>query len=83
LWSALSLITLLAGTAAILFAFGKFNYLGWKGLPSPAHPQMLPGRPSASQQATIKFFVIVTLLFLAQVLVGAACWGKSWALTNS
>ena len=72
LWSALSLITLLAGTAAILFAFGKFNYLGWKGLPSPAHPQMLPGRPSASQQATIKFFVIVTLLFLAQVLVGAA-----------
>ena len=72
LWSALSLITLLAGIAAILFAFGKFNYLGWKGLPSPAHPQMLPGRPSASQQATIKFFVIVTLLFLAQVLVGAA-----------
>ena len=32
LWSALSLITLLAGTATILFAFGKFDYLGWKGL---------------------------------------------------
>ena len=72
LWSALSLITLLAGTATILFAFGKFNYLGWKGVDAPVYPQMLPGRASASQQATIKFFVIVTLLFLAQVLVGAA-----------
>ncbi len=72
LWSALSLITLLAGTAAILFAFGKFDYLGWKGLISPAHPLILPGRASPCQKATIKFFVIVTLLFLAQVLVGAA-----------
>ena len=31
LWSALSLITLLAGTAAVLFAFGRFHFLGWKG----------------------------------------------------
>lgn len=30
LWSALSLITLLGGTASILFFFGKFHYLGWK-----------------------------------------------------
>lgn len=29
LWSALSLIVLLAGTAAVLLAFGKFDYLGW------------------------------------------------------
>ncbi|MFA5183340.1 MAG: cbb3-type cytochrome c oxidase subunit I, partial [Syntrophales bacterium] len=72
LWSALSLVTLLAGTAVILFAFGKFDYLGWKGIASPAHPLMLPGRASPSQQATIKFFLVITLLFLAQVLVGAA-----------
>jgi len=72
LWSALSLITLLAGTAAILSAFGKFDYLGWRGIDAPAHPQMLPGRASATQKATIKFFLVVTLLFLAQVLVGAA-----------
>ncbi len=72
LWSALSLITLLAGTAAILFAFGKFNYLGWKGVSPPVHPLMLPGEATESQRATIKFFVIVTLLFLLQVLVGAA-----------
>jgi|UniRef100_A0A7V6A4S5 nitric oxide reductase subunit B len=72
LWSALSLITLLAGTAAILFFFGKFNYLGWKGLPPAEHRLMLPGEAGPSQQGTVKFFVVVTLLFLAQVLVGAA-----------
>ena len=72
LWSALSLITLLAGTAAILFAFGKFDYLGWKGTTAAVHPRMLPGVASPSQRATIKFFVVVTLLFLVQVMVGAA-----------
>ncbi len=72
LWSALSLITLLAGTATILFAFGKFDYLGWKGTTAVVHPRMLPGVASPSQRATIKFFVVVTLLFLVQVLVGAA-----------
>ena len=71
LWSALSLITLLAGTAAILFAFGKFSYLGWKGRPRPIRA-LLPGTATASQRATIKFFVIVALLFLAQTLIGAA-----------
>jgi nitric oxide reductase subunit B len=72
LWSALSLITLLAGNAVILFSFGKFSYLGWRGTDAPAHPRMLPGQASTTQKATIKFFLVVTLLFLAQVLVGAA-----------
>ena len=71
LWSALSLITLLAGTAAILFAFGKFSYLGWKETPQ-INPTLVPGKATAGQQATIKFFVIVTVLFLAQTLIGAA-----------
>jgi nitric oxide reductase subunit B len=72
LWSALSLIMLLAGTAAVLFAFGKFDYLGWKGKEEHVHPQLLPGVTTASQRATIKYFVIVALLFLAQALVGGA-----------
>ncbi|OPY73509.1 MAG: Nitric oxide reductase subunit B [Syntrophorhabdus sp. PtaU1.Bin050] len=72
LWSALSLITLLAGTALILFAFGRFNYLGWKGKDEHIHPEMVLGQPTESQKATIKYFVIVTLLFLAQTLVGGA-----------
>jgi nitric oxide reductase subunit B len=72
LWSALSLITLLAGTAIVLFSFGKFNFLGWKGKGEHIHPQMTPGAATNSQRATIKYFVIVALLFLAQVLVGGA-----------
>ncbi|HVO65714.1 MAG TPA: nitric-oxide reductase large subunit [Syntrophales bacterium] len=72
LWSALSLIFLLAGTAIVLFSFGKFNFLGWKGISDHYHPQLLPGTASVSQRATIKFFAVAVLLFLAQVLVGGA-----------
>lgn len=72
LWSALSLVALLGGTALVLFAFGRFDYLGWKGKGGHVHPKMLPGVTTESQRATIKFFVIVALLFLAQALVGGA-----------
>ena len=44
LWSAISLITLLVGTGLVLFAFGKFDYLGWKR-DRPAHPS-----PHAARQ---------------------------------
>ena len=70
LWSALSLITLLAGTALALFVVGRFDFLGWKGQGDHVHPKMLPGITTESQRATIKYFVIVALLFLLQVLVG-------------
>jgi nitric oxide reductase subunit B len=72
LWSAISLITLLAGTAAVLFAFGKFDYLGWQGKGEHIHPQLLPGVATASQRATLKYFVTVVLLLLGQALVGGA-----------
>ncbi|MCY2929876.1 MAG: cbb3-type cytochrome c oxidase subunit I, partial [Planctomycetota bacterium] len=73
LWSGLSLIALLAGTAAVLLAFGKFDYLGWHGKgQADIHPTLLPGSASPSQRATLKFFVVVALLFLMQVLVGGA-----------
>jgi len=71
-WSALSLIALLAGTAAVLFAFGKFDYLGWRGKSPHIHPQLLPGAASPSQRAVLKYFVVVSVLFLAQVLAGGA-----------
>jgi nitric oxide reductase subunit B len=70
LWSALSLITLLGGTGAVLLAFGRFDLLGWKGRDSHVHPMLLPGRTTPSQRATLKFFVVVAVLFLLQVLVG-------------
>ncbi|EPR44482.1 cytochrome c oxidase subunit I [Desulfovibrio sp. X2] len=72
LWSALSLITLLAATALVLFSFGRFSYLGWKGTGEHVHPHMLPGGGGPTQRATIKFFVAVSLLFLAQTLMGGA-----------
>lgn len=70
LWSALSLIALLGGIALVLLAFGKFDYLGWKSLSSLEKPLLVPGRPTNSQRAVMKFFVIVALLFLAQTLIG-------------
>jgi len=72
LWSALSLIALLGGLAAVLFAFGRFDYLGWRGREGHAHPQLIPGQTTPGQRAVLKYFVIVALLFLAQVLVGGA-----------
>jgi len=72
LWSALSLITLLGGIGAMLLAFGRFDFLGWGSRDAHVHPQLLPDRTSPSQRATLKFFVIVALLFLVQTLVGGA-----------
>lgn len=72
LWSALSLIVLLAGIAGVLLAFGKFDYLGWISRDHHIHPQLLPGESSAGQRALVKFFVVVALLFLVQTLVGGA-----------
>ncbi|MGD0076311.1 MAG: nitric-oxide reductase large subunit, partial [Candidatus Binataceae bacterium] len=70
LWSALSLITLLGATALVLFAFGRFDFLGWRRRRGHVHPKMLPGVATPSQRATIKYFTVVALLFLAQALVG-------------
>jgi nitric oxide reductase subunit B len=72
LWSALSLISLLVGTALVLLAFGKFDYLGWKSSGAQVSTRLLPGNPTPSQRAVMKFFVVVALLFLAQTLVGGA-----------
>ncbi len=72
LWSALSLIALLGGIAAALFAFGRFDYLGWKGQGGHAHPKMLPGQPTDSQRSVILFFAFAAVLFLAQASLGGA-----------
>lgn len=72
LWSALSLVFLLAGTALVLLAFGKFDYLGWKARPGYLHPKLLDDRVTPAQRATLKYFAVVALLLLAQTLVGGA-----------
>jgi len=72
LWSALSVVMLLGGLAMVLFTFGRFDYLGWKGGPQEINPMMRPGEATAGQKAVVKYFVIVALLFLAQVMIGGA-----------
>jgi nitric oxide reductase subunit B len=71
LWSALSLLVFLAGVAAVLLAFGRYDNLGWVRRGHHVHPQMIPGQASAGQRALVKFFVVVALLFLVQTLVGS------------
>ncbi|MFO1125867.1 MAG: cbb3-type cytochrome c oxidase subunit I [Methylocystis sp.] len=72
LWSAFSLIFLLAGTGLVLFAFGKFGFLGWRTPSGMIHRQLMVGVCTEVQQATLKFFVFAALLFLAQAMVGGA-----------
>jgi nitric oxide reductase subunit B len=76
LWSALSLVTLLAGLGTVLFAFGRFGYLGWHG-PSSAsghvHDSALARWTlTPSQKAVGLYFGVVALLFLLQTLAGGA-----------
>ena len=82
LWSALSLVVLLAGTAVVLLAFGKFDYLGWVSRDHHVHPHLLPQRSSPGQRALVKFFVVVALLFLMQTLVSTdSSWSKFFPAT--
>jgi nitric oxide reductase subunit B len=71
IYSAVSLIFLLGGTAAVLLAFGRFDYLGWQaGRSTVAHAA--PVAPTGAQCATLKFMGVAVLLFLAQTLIGGA-----------
>lgn len=70
LWSALSLISLLGGTAIVLLAFGKFDFLGWKPRRDQLESRLVGGAITASQRATLKYFAIVALLFLGQTIIG-------------
>ncbi|HLK09776.1 MAG TPA: cbb3-type cytochrome c oxidase subunit I [Candidatus Binatia bacterium] len=75
LWSALSVITLLGALGFVLFAFGKFDFLGWKGEAEPGHAhdrRLLGWRPTASQEASSLFLAVVAVLFLLQTLAGGA-----------
>ncbi len=72
LWSALSLITLLAGIGLILFFFGRFNYLGWRRRKDLLPPQLILGEPTAIERSSIKFFIVAIILLLFQTFAGGA-----------
>lgn len=75
-WSAISLIALLAGIGATMFAFGRSEKLGWRRddregralvFRAPDEVHLTP-----AQRATVWYFVVVVGLFLAQGLCGGA-----------
>jgi nitric oxide reductase subunit B len=68
LWSAISLIFLLAGIAIVLFAFGEFGFLGWRGATVAPRSHFRPA--SDEQIAVLKFMGAAAFLFVAQALVG-------------
>ncbi len=75
LWSAVSLMVLLVGLGLVLFVFGKFDYLGWKGDKSErvAHAvRMQTDALTPSQRATAWYFLVVAVLFLLQAWAGGA-----------
>ena len=74
LWSAVSLIFLLGGIGIVLFAFGKFDYLGWHGTPNATRPAAAVRTMAITpaQAATLKFMVVAAALFLTQALIGGA-----------
>lgn len=72
-WSALSIVALLGGLALVLFAFGRWNFLGWRAGEEPHVYQkpLMTGAVTASQRAVIKYFLIVGVLVLAQGALGS------------
>ena len=74
-WSALSLITLLGGTGIMFAVYGRWSQkIGWQSAEAPTLSFRQPGEVTLTpaQRATIWFFAIVSVLFLAQTMVGAA-----------
>jgi nitric oxide reductase subunit B len=69
LYSALSLVFLLGGTAVVLLAFGRFSYLGWHHRDG-AQPATVLRPATDAQRATLKFMAFAALLFLGQALIG-------------
>ncbi|MGH3966623.1 MAG: nitric-oxide reductase large subunit, partial [Mycobacterium sp.] len=74
-WSALSLVALLSGIGVMFAIYGRWSQkVGWHGEQASTLSFREPGEVSLtpSQRATIWFFAIVSVLLLAQTLVGAA-----------
>lgn len=75
LWSAVSLVFLLSGLGLVLFIFGKFGFLGWKGDSEEiTHQESLAGVSllQPGQRAICWYFLVIAALFLLQTLMGGA-----------
>jgi len=74
-WSAMSLVALLVGLGALFALYGRWSKkIGWHGREVPSLSFLQPGRVgiTKAQKATAAFFLVVSLLFLVQAVLGAA-----------
>ena len=73
-WSVVSLIALLGGTGLLFAAVGRWNFLGWHGREQATLAFRAPGDVALTpaQRVCAWFFLVMSALFLIQVLVGAA-----------
>jgi nitric oxide reductase subunit B len=73
-WSVLSLIALLGGIGLLFAAFGRWNFLGWRGREQATLSFRTPGDVALTpaQRACAWFFLVMAALFFIQTLVGAA-----------
>ena len=73
-WSVVSLIALLGGIGLLFGAFGRWDFLGWRGREQATLSFRAPGDVALTpaQRACAWFFLVMALLFLIQTLVGAA-----------
>ncbi len=74
-WSVLSLVMLLGGTGALFAVYGRWSQkIGWHGAEGKAVTFRRPGEVALtpSQRTVGWFFLVISLLFLVQTIVGAA-----------
>jgi nitric oxide reductase subunit B len=74
-WSVLSLVVLLGGVGALFAVYGRWSQkIGWQSSDAPSISFRQPGDVlvTPAQKATAWFFFVISLLFLAQTLLGAA-----------
>jgi nitric oxide reductase subunit B len=70
LWSIISVVCLLAGTGGLVWWYSSREKLVPHG-PYPARDPFLGLKPTPSQRATIKYFLVVVALWAVQIVMGA------------
>ena len=72
-WSVLSLVALLGGIGLLFGAFGRWDFLGWRGREQATVSFRSPGDVALTpaQRAVAWFIFVMAALFLLQTLVGA------------
>jgi nitric oxide reductase subunit B len=83
-WSMLSLAALLGGVGLLMGAFGRWRFLGWHGREEQTLSFRNPGEVglTPAQRSCAWFFLVMSILFLAQTLLGGASQHYRAELSN-